>query len=233
MKKKYGMVIDLRKCVGCGGCDLACKTENNTADGISWGSHYTETTGVFPEVQYEHIPTLCNHCEDPPCVRVCPTQSMYVDEDGFVLHSAESCIGCQSCVLADPYGVIHYNSRKPTAKWESTKELVAGCTSSGREIQRLTKQELPHVNPDRGKTYQAVRDKGIVEKCTFCDHKTKQGQQPHCVTSCPAGARVFGDLNDSNSEASRLLQKYKSRVLKPHKGTRPKVHYIRNYGDNA
>ncbi len=226
MKKKYAMIIDLKKCVGCGGCDLACKTENNTPDDINWASHTNETTGTFPNVQYLHIPTLCNHCENPPCVRVCPTGAMHKDVNGTVMHDASACIGCKSCMLADPYGVIHFNKTDPLAKWENKKELIPGCTSSANEIKTKTKSEFPHYNPDRSKTYAGVRYKGIVEKCTFCDHRTKFGQKPFCVDSCPADARIFGDINDAKSEISILLKKNKFSTLKPEKGTNPKVYYI-------
>ena len=96
MKQKYGMVIDLHKCVGCGACDLACKSENNTPDGILWSNHINETTGIFPNVKYTYMPTLCNHCEDAPCVRSCPTAAMYKDSDtDMTLHAADKCIGCK------------------------------------------------------------------------------------------------------------------------------------------
>ncbi len=226
MKKKYAMIIDLKKCVGCGGCDLACKTENNTPDDINWASHTNKTTGTFPNVQYLHIPTLCNHCEKPACVRVCPTGAMHKDVNGTVMHDASACIGCKSCMLADPYGVIHFNKTDPHSKWNDKKELIPGCTSSPNEIHTKTKSEFPHYNPDRSKTYAGVRYKGIVEKCTFCDHRTKFGQKPFCVDSCPADARIFGDLNDVKSEISILLKNNKYSSLKPEKGTNPKVYYI-------
>ena len=231
MSKKYGMVIDLKKCVGCGGCDLACKTENNTPDDIHWASHTTSTKGKFPDTKYVHMPTLCNHCDKPACVPVCPTKAMHVDKKtGMVLQHAEKCIGCLRCQKADPYGVISFNKKAPHQKWNDSKEIIPGCTSSGKEMKKKTKKNLPYENPERGATYPSLRPAGIVEKCTFCDHRVGENKLPHCVTACPANARIFGDINDSKSEVHKLLKKYKSKVLLPEKGTKPKVYYIREYG---
>ena len=228
---KYGMIIDLHKCVGCGGCDLACKSENNTPDGINWASHTVETHGTFPTVKYQHTPTLCNHCEDAPCVRACPTQAMYKDDNGITLHDPSKCIGCKSCVLADPYDVISYNEETGFIEWATDNStLVAGCTTSKKELSDKTNSPFPNFNVERGKDgYEAIRQKGTVEKCTFCNHRVADGLLPHCVTSCPAEARIFGDLDDSNSKIASLLTEFKPEVLKPEKGTKPKVFYIRDY----
>ena len=88
---------------------------------------------------------------------------------------------------------------------------------------------IPHYNPDRAKTYDGVRPKGVVEKCTFCDHRVAEGKLPWCVVSCPAKARTFGDLNDPDGDVRRLLGKYSPQVLQKDKGTRPKVYYVRDY----
>lgn len=230
MKKKFGMIIDLHKCVGCGACDLACKSENNTPDGILWSNHINQTSGVFPNVTYTYMPTLCNHCEDAPCVRSCPTAAMHKDENnGMTLHDADKCIGCKSCILACPYEVISYNARQPHMDKATTDSLVAGGTFSAKELEDKTNTPYVYYNSERGKTYPSIRDKGTVEKCTFCDHRVKAGLLPYCVDSCPADARIFGDLNDENSAPSKLLVKYPSKSLKEHKGTKPKVHYIRSY----
>lgn len=231
--KKFAMVIDLHKCVGCGACDLACKSENNTPEGIEWATHVIETHGEFPNVRYEHVPTLCNHCENPQCVRVCPTQAMHIDkETGMVLHNSDICIGCKSCIQADPYHVIHFNKKQAHREWKTKeKSLIADCTSTMSEIARDTQSPFPYYNNDRESTYEGIRPKGTVEKCTFCDHRVRKGELPYCVISCPADARIFGDLNDPKSEVVRLLKKYKIQVLKPHKGTRPKVYYIREFNN--
>lgn len=226
---KYAMVIDLHKCVGCSGCDLACKSENNTPVGINWSHHKIETTGKFPKVQYTYVPTLCNHCDDAPCVRVCPTKAMHKeDETGMTLHDADKCIGCKSCMLACPYDVISFNAKQAFTEWTDQKPFVAKAGNPKALIDALG-VPVPFYNPERSKTYEGIRTKGIVEKCTFCDHRVKAGLMPHCVESCPADARIFGDLSDPSSRVSQLVNEYRPSVLKPEKGTHPNVYYIRDY----
>ena len=231
MTKKYGMIIDLHRCVGCGGCDLACKSENNTPVGIDWASHTVETLGVFPETKYEHVPTLCNHCEDAPCTRVCPTKAMHTDETGMVIHDPDICIGCKSCILADPYKVIFFNKKSAFLDYVTDDtRIVEGGTFSKKELSEVTNAPFPYFNVARGHNdYEAIRKKGTVEKCTFCNHRVAKGLAPACVVACPADARIFGDLNDSSSKISQLLKAHKPNVLLPEKGTRPKVYYIRAF----
>lgn len=228
---KYGMVIDLHRCVGCGACDLACKSENNTPVGIDWASHKVETHGVFPNTTYEHVPTLCNHCEDAPCIRVCPTKAMHKNEKGMVIHDPNICIGCKSCMLADPYKVISYNKDPAFLSWVTDgSSIVKGGTFSKKELSEVTNSPFPYFNSARGyNDYEPIRKKGAVEKCTFCNHRVAKGLAPACVVTCPADARIFGDLNDAKSEIAQLLKAHKSKVLLPEKGTRPKVHYIRAF----
>ena len=225
----YAMVIDLHKCVGCAACDIACKTENNLDGDVHWSGHFTDTKGTFPNVRYQYIPTLCNHCENAPCVKVCPTKAMYKDKDGLVLHNADKCIGCRSCQLACPYNVIYFNEEMQHGRYREDEPLMAGLTASGKEIADKAKAPIPNYNPDREKTYQGIRRKGIVEKCTFCDHRVREGKQPWCVEACPPEARIFGDLDDKNSKVNQLLGKHSSRQLLSSKGTKPKVFYIRDF----
>ncbi|WP_417347921.1 arsenate respiratory reductase iron-sulfur subunit ArrB [Ferrimonas sp.] len=228
---KFGMVIDLQKCVGCGGCDLACKTENNTPDGIQWSHHITKTEGKFPDVNYSYIPTLCNHCEDAACVKVCPTGAMHKADNGLTLQDNDECIGCRRCERACPYGVISFNKGSPHRNWQDDHELVAGGTVSPKEVLMVSgAKHSPHENPERGDTYPVTRPVKTVEKCTLCDHRLAQGLNPACVDTCPAGARVVGDLSDPYSEVSRLLKMHQSMQLKPEAGTKPRVYYIRSFG---
>lgn len=231
MAKKYAMIIDLHQCVGCGACDLACKSENNTPTGINWAHHFTETTGTFPKVTYKHVPTLCNHCEDAPCVRVCPTLAMHYGKDGMVTHDPSICIGCKSCMLADPYGVISYNPHDAFREFATdTSVAVKGGSFSKKMMSDITNAPFPNFNPARGANkYEAIRGKGAVEKCTFCNHRIEKGLAPACVVACPADARIFGDMNDAKSEVAILLATNKTEVLLPEKGTKPKVFYIGNY----
>ncbi len=230
MAKRYAMVIDLHRCVGCAGCDIACKSENNVPDEFSWSNHVTETSGVFPDVRYRYIPTLCNHCENAPCVANCPTTAMHKSEDGLVLHDGDKCIGCRACQVACPYGVIFFNKEAPHPRFMKDDEaLIPDCTATGRQTAERVSAPIPYYNPSREQTYAGIRDRGVVEKCTFCDHRLKEGQLPACVVACPADARIFGDLNDPDSPPSRALARHDRRVLKPEQGTKPRVFYIRDF----
>ena len=249
---QYAMIIDLRKCVGCGACALACKTENNTAlrsngQTHNWADFVHETKGKFPNTMYRTLPVLCNHCSDAPCVEACPVtpKAMYKTKDGITMHNDERCIGCRACQEACPYSmeevmkdgssgeysVISYNEAGGSTHpfYKNSKELIPGCTSSGVDTARTVRATPPHRTQYSHPDYEDVRRSNVVEKCIFCDHRVKNGLEPYCVASCPANARIFGDKNDSGSEVAQLLKKHKSTVLKPNEGTSPNVFYIREY----
>ena len=229
-KKRYAMVIDLNRCVGCAACDIACKNENNIPDRFHWSNHIIETSGRFPDVRYRYIPTLCNHCDNAPCVANCPTAAMYKSEDGLTLHAPELCIGCRTCQVSCPYGVIYFNEDTPHERYrKDDPPAIPECTATGPEVAAKTGTPIPYYNPARAETYDGVRRHGVVEKCTLCDHRLKQGELPWCVEACPADARIFGDLEDANSPVSRALTRHAPRVLQKNKGTKPKVFYIRDF----
>ncbi|GAM58437.1 tetrathionate reductase subunit B [Vibrio ishigakensis] len=177
--KRWGMVIDLRRCVGCQACTVACKFENNAPVGQfrTWVSDIEVKS--YPDTRRSFLPRLCNHCETPSCVPVCPTGATYKREDGLVLVDSDKCWGCGSCVTACPYGARFINSE--------TK---------------------------------------IADKCTFCAHRLEEGLLPACAETCVGGARIFGDLNDPQSPASKLIAENDVSVLKPSAGTKPNVFYI-------
>lgn len=250
MPKQYGMVVDLQKCVGCGACALACKTENNTqarANGqtYNWADFIYREEGIFPNVSFAAIPVLCNHCSDAPCVKACPVnpKAMYKTADGITMHNDERCIGCRRCQKACPYSasdvdkekaaysVISANDPKeaPHAAYRDATEMIKGCTASGAEVAKMAGAIPPGRNKYDHPDYLSVRNKGIVEKCIFCAHRVQQGEQPNCVVVCPAKARIFGDINDAASEPAELLKKYKPMRLQEEKKTRPNVAYIRSF----
>ena len=232
---KYAMVIDLQSCVGCGACSIACKNENNLTEGVFWSNKITETSGTFPNVRYHYLPTLCNHCTDAPCVRGCPTQAMHKLDNGITMHDPKKCIGCRYCMFNCPYGVIYFNWEKPFKFWRDDTTVIKDCTASPRElVQKVNNgRATPYYNPERAATLPGMRSKGVVEKCTFCDHRIKQGELPYCVEACPANARIFGDLEKPNSEVNFLLGKFRPFRLKERLGTRPNVYYIRNFNPAA
>jgi len=246
---QYAMVIDLQKCVGCGACALACKTENNTQNRgygqtFNWADFEHETKGTFPNLDYVTLPVLCNHCADAPCVEACPVEpkkAMFKTKDGITMHNDERCIGCMSCQEKCPYSTfevkpgetsaISFNDfdRQIHGSYCDISPLIRGCTSSGVDTSRSVRACPPFRTRYSHPDYEDVRTKGVAEKCTFCDHRLKKGLRPFCVDSCPAEARILADINDPNSTVSKLLKKYKSFVRKPEKGTKPNVYYIRKF----
>jgi molybdopterin-containing oxidoreductase family iron-sulfur binding subunit len=230
--KRLAMVIDLRRCVGCGACIIACKNENNIQTDIAWASKISRTVGKFPNVRYEYVPTLCNQCENAPCVKGCPTGAMYKGDGNITMHDPAKCIGCKNCIVQCPYDEVHYNKNKTHKFWRDDKSLMEGVTASAVEVtQKVGGTVIPYYNPNRelSRAGTGLRYKGIVEKCTLCDHRVKKEELPYCVEACPAKARIFGDLNDPNSEVNKLLGKFSSWRLKENLGTEPKVFYIRSF----
>ena len=227
---RYAMVIDLQRCVGCGSCSISCRNENNVSEGFYWSHKITETSGTFPNVRYHYIPTLCNHCTNAPCVRGCPTLAMHKLENGITMHDPKKCIGCRYCMINCPYGVIYFNWKDPHTNWKDKRELIKGVTSSpAEEIKTLDARGVPYYNPHRDATLPGIRPKGVVEKCTFCDHRIMEDKLPRCVESCPADARIFGDLDDPKSQVNHLLGKFRPFRLKEAQGTEPAVFYIRDF----
>lgn len=173
------MVIDLRKCVGCHSCSVACKAENDVPPGVfrSWVKVIEK--GNYPNVSKSFLPSLCNNCENPICVRNCPVGASYKREDGIVLVDPHRCIGCKYCMASCPY-------------------------------------DVRFINPLRK----------IVQKCYFCHHRVDAGLMPACVETCIGRARVFGNMNDPNSDVAKLLATEPVTALKPEMATDPHVFYI-------
>jgi Fe-S-cluster-containing dehydrogenase component len=250
---RLGMVIDLQRCVGCSACALACKAESNTRDRAN-GQSYNHadflmmTEGTFPKTTYFVMPVLCNHCTNAPCVKVCPVtpKAMFKTPEGITMHDPERCIGCRLCQQACPYSnfelgeaslrgeeysVISYNPSdgETQPQWADKTAIIPGGTASGAETAQKAGAPLPAMNRFVAGDVKPLRKPGVVEKCTFCYHRTSNGLQPACIEVCPARARIFGDQDDPKSEIFRVLKAHKSFRLKEHKGTKPNVHYIGKY----
>jgi len=226
MLKHWGMLIDQSKCVGCWTCSVACKSYHNEPLGIHWNRILTtrpdegDTSqapateamdvphGVFPNLSLSYQPTACQHCTDAPCRRVCPVNATFQRDDGVILIDFDRCFGCRSCIQACPYGVRTFN-------WERGQygsDFVVGYGQDYRWNNRLV--------------FTPIRPVGVVEKCTGCVERIDVGLEPVCVKVCPTGARLFGDLDDPNSEISQAVTQQGARQLLGELGTGPNVRYL-------
>ncbi len=214
----FGYALDLSRCVGCRRCVYACVEENNQSRDpqIHWikvlqmekdkgidfmhaNIHYNPKE--VPEEGHFYVPISCQQCKNPPCIKVCPAKATWQEEDGIVVVDYNWCIGCRYCMAACPYGARHFNWGKPFIPDE--------------EINPIT-----HYLGNR------PRDKGVVEKCTFCIQRIREGKYPSCVEICPTGSRKFGNLLDPNSEIRYILENKRVLVLKAELNTQPKFYYF-------
>ena len=213
---RWGMVIDLQKCIGCYSCQVACKQEHFLPPDIFFNRVVIGETGKYPTVTKQIYPVLCNHCSEATCVKVCPSGASSIREDGIVTVDYDICVGCRYCLIACPY-------QNRTFYADGKKEYWPG--------QGLTELELI------GKELYPLQE-GTVVKCNFCAERIDEGLKkglkpgvdreasPACVITCPVKARTFGDLDDPNSEVSLLIKQKKGFQLHPEYGTDPSVYYI-------
>ncbi len=215
---RWGMVIDLTKCVGCYACQISCKAEHGLPPDVFWARVIISESGTYPAVTKQILPVLCNHCQEAPCLKACPTGATSRREDGIVSVDYDKCMGCRYCLIACPYQHRTYLSDSNQGYHRD-----GGLT----ELETMTRQLYP-------------LQKGTVIKCNFClervDEGLKEGLKPGvdreatpmCVITCPANARYFGDLDDPDSEVSTLIRARKGASLHLEYGTEPSVYYL-NY----
>jgi Fe-S-cluster-containing dehydrogenase component len=219
-KFRYGMVIDTRRCVGCKACVVACKAENKTPPGVSYTVVLDNAIGNRPDDKPIFMTKPCFHCENPPCVNVCPVSATFKRErDGIVVIDYDRCIGCRYCITACPYGARYFDFG------ENYLAVSANTTYA----------QVP--SPEYGQFRKREQDKspiGNVRKCTFCLHlqdaegryDKAAGRWPACAKTCTGHAIHFGDFNDPNSEVNTLLKERQAVRLKEELGTEPNVYYL-------
>jgi molybdopterin-containing oxidoreductase family iron-sulfur binding subunit len=206
---RYGMVIDLKKCVGCKSCTVACKAENHTPPGVLYMVVMEEEIGEYPNVRQRFMPRPCFHCKNPSCVPVCPTKATYKRDDGIVPIDYDKCIGCRYCITACPYGARYFDFG------EDYNESLTSYDNS--------------ASPEYGESQIRQKGKspmGNARKCHFCLHRVKNGLLPACASTCIGGAIYFGDLNEPNGELRQLIVKRGHMRLKEELGNEPSVYYL-------
>ena len=214
----FGYALDLSRCIGCRRCVYACVKENNQSQDpqIHWirvleldkekgvdlahaNSYYNPET--VPSDGHFYMPVACQHCKNPPCVKTCPVGATWKESDGIVVIDSNWCIGCRCCMAACPYGARHFNWTEPSIP-------------------------AAEINTDTHYLGNRPRYKGIVEKCTYCIHRTRKGLYPACVEACPVGARKFGNLLDPESEIRYAIETKRVFILKEELNTQPTFFYF-------
>ncbi len=204
---RYGMAIDTNRCSACNNCAMTCKVENNLPEGVWWNTARTEggeyrytPGGEYPNgLEMTFFTFACQHCSDPACVGACPTGASQKREDGIVIVDGSICIGCDSCIAACPYEGVRTHLENPS--W---------C-----------------FDFNMGDRAAPAHLANTVEKCTFCSHRIDRGELPACVEICQSQARCFGDLDDPESEISKVLAERDYDLLLEDQGTGPNVYFLK------
>ena len=218
---EFAYALNLSRCIGCRKCAHACMQENNQSresDGdidmsyirvleLDKGSINVETADQYydpekvPRKDKYYMPVQCHQCRSAPCTKVCPVRATWTEPDGVIVVDYNWCIGCRYCMAACPYFARRFNFNKPT--------IAPGA-----------------MNTNQGYLSNRIRPTGVVEKCTYCLHRTREGKYPACLEVCPTGARVFGNLLDPDSEINYILQNKRVYILKEELGTLPRFYYF-------
>jgi molybdopterin-containing oxidoreductase family iron-sulfur binding subunit len=222
-QRRWIMVIDLRKCIGCHACTVGCIAENKLPPGVVYRPVLEEEIGTYPNVSRRFTPRPCMQCDNPPCVPVCPVSATYKNKDGVVVVDYEQCIGCRACISACPYG-----ARTADFGYTYTQDTPI---HEGAVIGQKTADDYERApNFEYGKTYprgeEHVSPIGNARKCHFCLHRVAAGQLPACVTTCVGRATMFGDANDPTSLVAEMIAKPNVMRLKEELGTEPRVYYL-------
>jgi Fe-S-cluster-containing dehydrogenase component len=210
----YG--LNISRCIGCRKCVHACVQENNESRApeiqyirvlkmekgsidVDSSDHHYDPPQV-PEHDSYYMPVQCHQCKKPPCVKVCPVEATWQEPDGITVIDYDWCIGCRYCEAACPYWARRFNFAEPT----------------------VPKDKL---NPNMAYLSNRPRGMGVMEKCTYCLHRTRVGRMPACVEVCPTGSRKFGNVLDPDSEVAYILRQKRVFILKEEVGTLPRFFY--------
>ncbi len=222
-QRKWVMVIDLEKCIGCKACTVSCNAENALPPGVVYRPVVEEEIGEFPNVRKRFTPRPCMHCDNPPCTPVCPVNATYKRPDGIVAVDYDVCIGCRYCIAACPYNArtADFGEYYGEGLGDDTETLVgqdalAYETRPNFEYGKQWARKIGHHDSP----------KGNARKCQFCLHRIENGLLPACVTTCLGGATYFGDYNDTHSLVHELVGSSRMKRLKEELGTEPKVFYL-------
>lgn len=224
-QRRWVMVIDTRKCIGCHACTISCVAENKLPPGVVYRPVTTEEFGAFPNVKLRFTPRPCMQCDSPPCTDVCPVQATWKRADGIVAVDYDKCIGCRYCLTACPYGA----RTSDFGEYYTDDAALGTPENDGRATMGPMAPYEEQPNHEYGKHWDRRghhSPSGNARKCHFCLHRLEAGQLPMCTTSCIGRATYFGDENDPDSLVTELIAKNNTQTLMPHHGTKPRVHYI-------
>ncbi len=218
---EFAYALNLTRCIGCRKCAHACMAENNQSRELATdiemsyirvleldkGSINLESSNqyydpdVVPQKDKYYMPVQCHQCRKSPCTKACPVKATWQEPDGIIVIDYNWCIGCRYCMAACPYDARRFNFEKPKISPDA-------------------------INPNQNYLSNRIRPKGVVEKCTFCLHRTRAGKYPACLDVCPTGARIFGNLLDPGSEINYILKNKRVYILKEDVGSAPRFYYF-------
>jgi Fe-S-cluster-containing dehydrogenase component len=221
---KWGMVIDLAKCIGCHACTIACVAENKLPPGVVYRVVLEEDVGTYPHVRHRFTPRPCLHCQNPPCTKACPVTATWKTEQGAVIVDYNRCIGCRYCLVACPYAA----RTSDFGEWYTadTAELpgkLIGQKAAANGYESHPATEYGKKWPERGHGSPV----GNARKCHFCLHRLKVGMLPACTTTCIGRATIFGDRTDPQSLVFEMIGSPRVFRLKEELGTQPSVYYLK------